>query len=115
MVFDTDPVFVSGTGDIDLRDETLNLTVEGKPKHFQLLHLNVPVTVRGSLAHPIIGVKSGHAIAQAGIAAALGFLFPPAAILPFVDAGLAKNANCAALVAQAGTKSAPVKVRTPHR
>ncbi|HEX3664444.1 MAG TPA: AsmA family protein [Rhizomicrobium sp.] len=115
MVFDTDPVFVSGTGDIDLRDETLNLTVEGKPKHFQLLHLNVPVTVQGSLAHPIIGVKSGHAIAQAGIAAALGFLFPPAAILPFVDAGLAKNANCAALVAQAGTKSAPVKVRTPHR
>jgi len=77
MVFDTDPVLVTGAGDIDLRDETLNMTAEGKPKHFQLLHLNVPITVQGSLAHPTIGVRSGHAIAQAGLAVALGFLFPP--------------------------------------
>ncbi|HEX4158263.1 MAG TPA: AsmA family protein [Rhizomicrobium sp.] len=115
MVMDTDPVLISGAGDIDLRDETMNMTAEAKPKHFQLLHLNVPITVQGSLAHPTVGVKSGHAIAQAGIAVVLGFLFPPAALLPFVDADLAKNANCAALVAQAGTKSAPVKVRTPRR
>jgi uncharacterized protein involved in outer membrane biogenesis len=115
MVFDTDPVLVTGTGDVDLRNETMNITIAGKPKHFQLLHLGVPVTVQGSIADPTIGVHTGHAIAQAGIAAVLGFLFPPAAILPFVDAGLAKNANCAALVAQAGTKSAPVKVRTPHK
>ena len=115
LVFDTDPVLVTGSGDIDLRNETINMTVAGKPKHFQLLHLSVPVTIQGSLAHPTLGVKPGHAIAQAGIAAALGFLFPPAAILPFVDAGLAKNANCTALVAQAGTKSAPVKVKTPHK
>jgi uncharacterized protein involved in outer membrane biogenesis len=115
FVFDTDPVLVTGTGDVDLRHETMNMTIAGQPKHFQLLHLNVPVTIQGSIDHPALGVKPGHAIAQAGIAAALGLLFPPAAILPFVDAGLAKNANCTALVAQAGAKSAPVKVRTPHR
>jgi uncharacterized protein involved in outer membrane biogenesis len=115
LIFDTDPVLVTGTGDVNLRDETMNITVAGKPKHFQLLHLNVPITVQGSIAHPAIGVKPGHAIAQAGIAAALGFIFPPVALLPFVDADLAKNANCTALVARAGTRSAPVKVRTPHK
>jgi hypothetical protein len=115
MVMDTDPVLVSGAGDIDLRDETVNMTAQAKPKHFQLLRLNVPITIQGALAHPTVGVKSGHAIAQAGIAVVLGFLFPPAALLPFVDADLAKNTNCAALVAQAGTKSAPVKVRTPRK
>jgi hypothetical protein len=114
LLLDTDPVLVTGTGDIDLRNETMNITIAGKPKQFQLLHLNVPITVQGSLAHPTIVVKAGHAIAQAGIAAALGFVFPPAALLPFVDADLAKNANCTALVAQAGTRSALVKVRTPH-
>ncbi|HEY3639064.1 MAG TPA: AsmA family protein, partial [Rhizomicrobium sp.] len=115
MILDTDPVQVQGAGDIDLRNETVNLTLSGKPKQFQLLHLNVPITVRGPVDHPTIGAKPGHAIAQAGLAAALGFLSPIAAILPFVDADLAKNANCTALVAQAASKAAPVKVKSPHK
>ena len=115
LVLDTEPVLVTGAGEINLRNETLDIMAQGKPKNFQLIHLNVPVTVQGSLAHPVIGVKSGHAIVQAGLAAALGFLSPIAALLPFVDADLAKNANCAALVAQAGRKSAPVKVKSPRR
>ncbi len=110
LVFDTDPVLVTGRGSIDLRSETMNLTVAGKPKSFQLLRLNVPVTVQGPLAHPVVGVKAGAAVAQAGIAAALGFLSPIAALLPFVDADLAKNANCSALVAEAAARGAPVKV-----
>jgi hypothetical protein len=110
LVFDTDPVLITGNGTIDLRNETINLAVQGKPKQFQLIRLNVPVTVQGALAHPTLGIKPGPAIMQAGLAAALGFLTPAALILPFVDADLAKNANCAALVASARTKSAPVKV-----
>ena len=40
------------------------------------------------------------AVDQGGIAAALGALVAPlAAILPFVDAGLAEDANCSALLA----------------
>ena len=101
---------ITGNGTIDLRNETLNLLVQGKPKQFQIIRLNVPVTVQGALAHPMLGVKPGPAIIQAGLAAALGFLTPAALILPFVDADLAKNANCAALVASARTKSAPVKI-----
>jgi hypothetical protein len=34
---------------------------------------------------------------------------PLAAILPFVDPGLAKNADCAGLVSEAAQKGAPVK------
>ncbi|HEX9158912.1 MAG TPA: AsmA family protein [Rhizomicrobium sp.] len=110
LVFDTDPVLVTGSGRIDLRHETIDLGVAGKPKSFQLMHLNVPVTVTGALSHPTVGIKPGPAVMQAGFAAALGFLTPLAAILPFVDANLAKNANCTALVAGAGTEKAPVKV-----
>ena len=111
LVFDTDPVLITGQGDIDLRNETMNFVVSGKPKSFQLVRLNVPVTVQGPLSHPQLGAKVGAAVAQAGIAAALGFLTPLAAILPFVDADLAKNANCSGLLVQAATHSAPVKIR----
>jgi hypothetical protein len=40
-------------------------------------------------------------LVQGGLAAGLGALLAPlAAVLPFVDAGLAKDANCAALSSQ---------------
>jgi hypothetical protein len=111
LVFDTEPVLVTGSGAIDLRRETINLAVAGKPKSFQLMRLNMPVTVTGALSHPTVGVKPGPAMMRAGLAVALGFLTPLAAILPFVDADLAKNANCTALVTAARTQKAPVKVQ----
>jgi hypothetical protein len=59
---------------------------------------------------PKVGVQPGSAVAQGGAAVALGTLLTPlAAILPFVDPGLAKNANCAALVAEARADGAPVR------
>ncbi len=109
LLFDTEPVRVEGSGNIDLNDETLNLQVIGKPKEFRIGRLHAPITLTGSLAHPSIGIKPGGALLQGGLAVVLGFLFPPAAILPFVDPGLAKDANCAGLLSNAGAKGAPVK------
>ena len=57
----------------------------------------------------MLGVKAGPALAQGGIAAALGFLNPLAAILAFIDPGLAKDANCGPLLQQAKAQGAPVK------
>ncbi|MEI9886772.1 MAG: AsmA family protein [Rhizomicrobium sp.] len=113
FVFDTDPVRIEGKGAIDLKHETLDLTVVGKPKEFRIGRLRAPIRITGPLTHPHIGVEAGAALAQGGIAVALGFLFPPAAILPFVDPGLAKDANCAGLLTQAKAQGAPVK--TPRR
>ena len=115
FVFDTDPVRIEGKGAIDLRDETLDLTVVGKPKEFRIGRIRAPIRITGPLANPHIGIEAGPALAQGGIALALGFLFPPAAILPFVDPGLAKDANCAGLLTQARAQGAPVKAARPHR
>jgi hypothetical protein len=111
FVFDTDPVRIEGKGAIDLRNETLDLTVVGKPKEFRIGRIRAPIRITGPLINPHIGIEAGPALAQGGIAAALGFLFPPAAILPFVDLGLAKDANCARLLTQAG---APLKAARHH-
>jgi uncharacterized protein involved in outer membrane biogenesis len=111
LVLDTDPVVATGKGTIDLNAETLNLVLQGHPKRFQLIRIAAPITLSGHLKSPKIGVKSGSAplqlLAGIGLGAALG---PLAAILPFVDPGLAKNADCAGLVAEARAKGAPVRV-----
>jgi hypothetical protein len=109
FVIDTTNVLVTGEGKIDLKDETLDLSLRGQPKKVRMLRLRTPITVRGTLLQPKIGVQPGKLAAQTGGAVALGALLTPvAALLAFVDGGLAKDANCAALIGQAEqTKNLP--------
>ena len=48
FVIDTDPVRIDGGGSINLRDETLDMRMQGKPKNFQIMRLRAPITVQGS-------------------------------------------------------------------
>lgn len=109
IVFDTGPVVGTGSGTVNLATERVDLRLKGKPKKFRVGHLTLPITAKGPLASPKLGVDPGKAIAQGGVAAALGSVLTPlAAILPFVDPGLAKDAACSALVAEASRDGAPV-------
>jgi len=112
IVFDTEPVLVTGGGTVDLRTERMALRVKGRPKEARLLRLAVPITLNGPLTKPDLGIDSGQAVGQVGIAAVIGTVLAPlAAILPFVNPGLEKDANCAGLVARAETgKPARTKV-----
>lgn len=113
IVLDTGVVLVQGEGVINLRTERLNLTFEGASKKPRLLRLFIPIDVEGPLTKPTVRLRKGAAIAQGGVAVALAALLSPlAAILPFVEPGLAKDANCAALVAEGRAKGAPVRTPT---
>ncbi len=101
LVLDTEPVLITGDGTIDLESESVDLTLHGRPKHLRLFRLRAPVTLRGPLKHPKIGIEAGKTAAQAGAAVALGVVLTPlAAVLAFVDPGLAKDADCGALLAE---------------
>jgi uncharacterized protein involved in outer membrane biogenesis len=111
IVVDTDVVLIKGEGTVNLRTERLNLRVEGESKKPRLLRLFVPINIHGPFTRPGIDLETGGAVAQGGLGAALGVLLTPlAAILPFVEPGLAEDANCAALMAEGRRKGAPVKV-----
>jgi uncharacterized protein involved in outer membrane biogenesis len=102
FVIDTGVVLAQGSGTIDLGAETMNLKIDGQTKEARLIRLWSPITVRGPLTAPKVGVDAGSIVAQGGLAAALGSLLSPlAALLPFVDPGLAEDANCGALIASA--------------
>jgi len=105
LVVDTSNVLITGRGDADLRDERLNLSIEGDPKKFRIVRLRSPIALTGTLSHPSIGIKPEKTIVQAAAAVALGTLLTPvAAVLAFVDPGLANNADCAALLAEGEPK-----------
>ena len=111
IVIDTGPVIATGGGTVNLKTERLDLRLQGHPKRVQLIRLKLPLELTGPLRSPHLGIQAGSAAGQAGVAAVVGAVLSPlAVILPFVDAGLAKDANCQALVAQAGTgHPAPVQ------
>ena len=114
LLIDTGPVLISGDGTINLDTETLRLRAQGHPKKFNLVRLNVPITLAGPILHPALGLEKGGAIAQGGVALALATVLSPlAAILPFIDAGLAKDANCGALIAEGAHQGVPVKTAGP--
>jgi len=80
----------------------MNLRIDGETKQARLVRLWAPITVQGPLTAPKVGVDSASVAGQVGLGAALGALVNPLiALLPFVDPGLAKDANCGALISAA--------------
>ena len=105
ITFDTKDVLIRGSGGINLGPEELNLNIKGEPKKVRFTRLRTPIEIRGHLASPSFGVNAGSVAKQGAIAVALGVLATPlATILAFVDPGLAKNQNCAAMIADVDSK-----------
>jgi len=102
LVVDTDVVLAQGTGSINLGTETMNLRIDGESKRPRLLRLWTPILVSGPLTAPRVGVDTSQILGQGGLTAALvAVVAPVAALLAFVDPGLAKDANCGSLIANA--------------
>ncbi len=102
LVIDTDVVLAQGSGTIDLGAETMNLKIDGETKKPRLLRVWAPITIRGPLASPRLGVDASAVATQGGLVGALAALVSPVAgLLGFIDPGLAEDADCGSLIASA--------------
>jgi hypothetical protein len=95
LVIDSEPVLISGTGQIHLDTEALDIALHGQPKSRRLLRLHSPVLVRGTLTHPTFGIEARDTV---GIV-----LAPVTAAVALVHPDIAKDTDCAALLAQGRT------------
>jgi uncharacterized protein involved in outer membrane biogenesis len=76
------------TGQVSLRDESLNLHVVTRPKDWSLLSLRTPVTITGTLEDPAVGIEPKGLARRVLGALALGTVAgPAAAILPLIETG----------------------------
>jgi uncharacterized protein involved in outer membrane biogenesis len=94
LLFDTALATVVGAGNVNFADETLYLTLSPYNKEPTAVSLRTPVDIGGTFAAPTFHIHAGGIIARLGAAAGLGVLFPPAALLPLMDAGLGDHNAC---------------------
>ncbi len=106
FVIDTDDTIVTGTGSINLKDESLLLELKPQPKDFSPLSLRVPLEIEGTLKDPQLRVKRSGLLVRGAVAATLALVFPPAAILGFIEPGLGKDSHCRALLSAMASSSA---------
>ena len=94
LVLDTAVTTLTGTGNIDLGQEKLNLTLTQKTKNTSPLALRSPIHVGGTFAKPEVKVDSGRMAVRALGALALGAINPLLMLIPLIDAGPGKDSDC---------------------
>ena len=110
FLLDTTDSTILVEGPMDLRSEQLDLRVKTQPKDPSIFTVRTPITVKGRFARPSIGVEKGPLAARGAAAIALGVLLTPvASILAFIEPGLGKDSDCAALLSEV---QEPANIRT---
>lgn len=81
FVLDTNDATVNVSGNINFRDERLDLDVVPHTKGLRVFSLRSPLYVKGTFKKPDVGVQPGPLLLRGGGAAALAVLAAPAAAL----------------------------------
>jgi AsmA family protein len=100
LLVDTGEALIGGSGDVNLKTQTINFQAESRSKNFSVGNLPTPIRITGTLKHPSIGVEVAPLAVRGGLAVALGFLAAPLAILPTIEFGVGDPHRCGDLVAQ---------------
>ena len=100
FVIDTTDSNIQGKGHINLKDETMDLTLQTYPKDNSFASLNSPLGLKGTLKHPDIQVNVLAVGARSALAAAAAIIAPPVAALAFIEPGLGKDSNCKSLISE---------------
>jgi uncharacterized protein involved in outer membrane biogenesis len=85
---------ISGGGRVDLSREMVEMTLRTDPRHFTIGKLATPIIISGPFKNLHFAPASELAI-RGGLAAGLGILFPPAALLPTIQFGVGEKSPCA--------------------
>ena len=105
FVFDTQVVDVQGTGNVNLKSEAMNLTLNPHPKDRSVASLNSPLYIKGTFSEPKVAPDWKKMGARGIGAVAMGIISPFLAVLPLLQEGKDKESPCQQLIAEA-TKSA---------
>lgn len=94
FAFDTTDTIIVGEGSVDLRNETLAMTLRPRPKDRSLFVFRSPLLLRGTFADPSFSPDPARVGLRAAIALALGSIAPPAALLATIELGPGEDAEC---------------------
>ena len=94
-VLDNKDTTIRIDGQLNLRTEALDLRAVARPKDFSPFTLRSPITVKGTLGSPDVGIEARRIAGRAVGAVVLGAAVAPlAALLPFIDLGDKQTSPC---------------------
>jgi len=94
LAFDTSDTVIFGQGNIDLREEAIDLRLVPQPKDKSPVALRVPLKIGGTFKDPSFHPEAGPLILRSAAAAALYSVAPPAALLALIETGPGENIDC---------------------
>ncbi len=101
LVLDTAVNTLSGSGQVNLGTETMDLTIVPRTKVSSIVALRGPVYVKGTFSQPQVALDTGRIAMRGAGALALGLLNPLLALIPLFEAGPGVDSACAQLVSEA--------------
>ena len=106
MILDTEDAVLYVTGNIDLAQEKLDLTIHPKTKGIRIFSLRAPLYVQGDFKSPKVNIDKGVVALKSGGVIALGVLAPVTALLPLINIGSKEETDnkCALLLKEAKEK-----------
>jgi uncharacterized protein involved in outer membrane biogenesis len=105
FIVDTAESSINVSGQVNLKQERLDLTINPENKRLRVITLRSPLYVRGSFKQPDVGVDKGVLALRAGGVVALGAVAPvAAALLPLIDLGPGQDSPCAKLLSEVSSK-----------
>ncbi|RFU47780.1 AsmA family protein [Paraburkholderia sp. DHOC27] len=108
FALDTDDAVIDIDGNVNLRDETMDLGIHPHTKGFRIFSLRSPLYVKGTFKQPHVGVNATALAIRGGAMVGLGLINPFAALIPLIAPSNNKPLPCAQLLANVGQRpSAP--------
>ncbi len=94
MAVDTTDTLIIGEGNINLKNEQLDLLLKPRPKDISILALRSPLRIGGTFKDPSFRPDFKALGIRGAIALTLGSIAPPAALLATFEPGPGKDSDC---------------------
>ena len=109
FIVDTDNTQIKVHGDVNFRNEAMDLELDPYPKQAGILSLRTPILVGGEMAQPKPKPKMGPLAARTAAAVGLAAINPALAILATLENGPGKDTDCGKVLAEARAHGAQKK------
>ncbi|AXL53612.1 cell envelope biogenesis protein AsmA [Paraburkholderia caffeinilytica] len=100
FALDTDDAVIDIDGNVNLRDESMDLGVHPHTKGFRVFSLRSPLYVKGTFKDPHVGVNAAALALRGGAVIGLGLINPFAALIPLLAPSNNKPLPCGQLLSQ---------------
>ena len=102
LVFDTTDTIIYGSGQINMREETADVTLTPVPKDFSPLTVRTPIRIQGTFAEPSIFPDPAGLGVDTTIKNIINTVLTPIiGLFPPIDEGVGQDSDCGALIQQA--------------